>query len=88
MTFAPDLVFGGLTALNTPGDLGDKLIAGTTSAVGGGIGGRLGTSLLPKGTGDGVKLMVDMAGGFGGDMVGQMVGDQAMRVKSPDGMTP
>ena len=32
-------MFGGLAALQTPGDIGDKLIAGTTSALGGGLGG-------------------------------------------------
>ena len=33
MTVAPDLLFGGITAATTEGDLGDKLIAGTGSAV-------------------------------------------------------
>ena len=39
MTFAPDLVFGGLTALSTPGDLGDKAIAGGSDAVLSSLGG-------------------------------------------------
>ena len=38
MTFAPDVLFGGMTALNTPGDLGDKLIAGTSATLGGAAG--------------------------------------------------
>ena len=33
--FAPDLVFGAMQGAMTPGDLGDKLIAGTSTAVGG-----------------------------------------------------
>ena len=73
----------------TPGDLREKLIAGTTTAVGGGIGG-LGTSALLPGklkTNMLVRQPVEFAGGFAGDMVGQMVGDQAQRLTSPDGKT-
>ena len=36
---APDAIFGGMAAMQTPGDLGDKLIAGTSTAVGGAVGG-------------------------------------------------
>ena len=39
MRLAPDLMFGGLAGVMTPGDLGDKLIAGSTQAIGGGLGG-------------------------------------------------
>ena len=35
MTVAPDLLFGGITAATTEGDIGDKLIAGVGSSVGG-----------------------------------------------------
>ena len=38
-TFGFDLLFGGLAAAQTPGDIGDKLIAGGTQAIGGGLGG-------------------------------------------------
>ena len=36
---APDALFGVVTGAMTPGDLGDKLIPGTASAAGGGLGG-------------------------------------------------
>ena len=39
MTFAPDVVFGGLTALSTPGDLGDKALAGGSDAILSSLGG-------------------------------------------------
>ena len=39
MRLVPDVGFGVLAAVQTPGDMGDKLIAGTTSAVGGSLGG-------------------------------------------------
>ena len=41
MTGAPDLLFGGLAAATTEGDLVDKALAGVGSAAGG-IGGGLG----------------------------------------------
>ena len=34
-TFGFDLLFGGLAAAQTPGDIGDKLIAGGAQAIGG-----------------------------------------------------
>jgi hypothetical protein len=39
MRLLPDAAFGVLAASQTPGDIGDKLIAGTGSALGGGLGG-------------------------------------------------
>ena len=39
--FGFDLLFGGLAAAQTPGDLGDKLIAGGTQTLGGALGGPL-----------------------------------------------
>jgi hypothetical protein len=77
---APDAFFGGIAALQTPGDLGDKLIAGTTSAVGGGIGG-LALGRAGQRFGDTAGFMADMAGSVGGDMGGMMVGDALMRGK-------
>ena len=77
---APDALFGGIAALQTPGDLGDKLIAGTTSAVGGGIGG-LALGRAGQRFGDTAGFMADMAGSVGGDMGGMMVGDALMRGK-------
>ncbi len=90
---APDAMFGGLAALQTPGDIGDKLIAGTTSALGGGLGGialsRGASRLGINGVGN---YMADMAGSIGGDMVGMGLGDNLMRGKDiiagGQGMTP
>jgi hypothetical protein len=77
---APDAFFGGMAALQTPGDIGDKLIAGTTSALGGGIGG-LALGRAGQRFGDTAGFMADMAGSIGGDMVGMSIGDAVMRGK-------
>lgn len=77
---APDAFFGGVAALQTPGDIGDKLIAGTTSAVGGGLGG-LALGRAGQRFGDTAGFMADMAGSIGGDMVGMSVGDGLQRGK-------
>ena len=77
---APDAFFGGLAALQTPGDLGDKLIAGTTSAVGGGLGG-LALGRAGQRFGDTAGFMADMAGSVGGDYAGMMFGDTLQRGK-------
>ena len=77
---APDALFGGIAALQTPGDIGDKLIAGSTSALGGGLGG-LALGRAGQRFGDTAGFMADMAGSIGGDMVGMSVGDSIMRGK-------
>ena len=74
-----DALGGAMVAAYTPGDLGDKIIAGTGSARGGAAGGLAlgklgGTGLV--GTG------LDFAGSIGGDMVGSIVAEQAMKGKS------
>ena len=88
MNFGPDLLFGGLAGAMTPGDLGDKLIAGTTTAVGGAMGGVGAVGMLGKYKNNpALRLMGEMGGGIAGDMVGQNVGDSILRVKG-GGMTP
>jgi len=77
--FGFDLLFGGLAAAQTPGDLGDKLIAGGAQAIGGGLGG-VGLTALTGAKG-GTGLLLDMAGSFGGDYAGMAVGDQLLRGK-------
>ena len=76
---APDIFFGGVEGVMTPGDIGDKLIAGTSTAVGGSMGGlalgRLGGKNQLAG------FLLDMGGSFGGDMGGRMIGDQIQRGK-------
>ena len=78
-TFGPDVFFGGLSALQTPGDAGDKLIAGASQAIGGGLGG-VGLTALTGNTGK-YRILTDMAGSVGGDFAGMFVGDNIMRGK-------
>jgi len=79
---APDAIFGGVAALQTPGDFGDKLVAGGTSALGGGLGGlALSRGAGKIGLGEGVQLAADFGGSILGDMGGMAVGDTIMRGK-------
>ena len=78
MRVVPDAVFGGLAALQTPGDLGDKVIAGTSSALGGTLGGLALGGLTPNPLG---SLALDTVGSLGGDQLGYMAGDALMRAK-------
>ena len=75
----PDVGFGILEGTLTPGDIGDKVIAGTGSALGG-LGGGL---LLGKlgGNNEALTTMLDMAGSIGGDFGGRFVADQALKGK-------
>ena len=77
-----DALGGGMSALYTPGDLGDKLIAGVTDAAfsaGGGLAlGRVGSPKFRQGLGG---LATDYAGSVGGMEVGRMVGDSIQRGK-------
>ena len=86
--FAPDLVFGAMQGAATPGDLGDKLIAGVTTGVGGALGGVGAVSVLPGATRNpGMRMLAEFGGGMVGDMGGQMVGDTVLRAKG-GGLTP
>ena len=82
----PDVAFGGLTALMTPGDLGDKAIAGVGSAAGGIAGGLGARGLLGPRSNLGI-LAAEMGGGMAGDMAGMSIADQLIRAKG-GGMTP
>ncbi len=77
---APDLMFGGLAAATTPGDLGDKLIAGGSSAIGGGLGG-IALGRAGQRFGNTAGFLADTAGSIGGDYAGMMVGDSLQRGK-------
>lgn len=82
MRLLPDLAFGGLAAAQTPGDLGDKLIAGTTQALGGVVGGIGSAGIARKlGANDGFQTAADFIGSYGGDFAGMMVGDTLQRGK-------
>ena len=88
VNFGFDAGFGVLQGINTPGDLGDKLIAGTTTAVGGAMGGIGAVGMLRKHKNNqALRMMGEFGGGYGGDMVGQMVGDGLLRAKG-GGTTP
>ena len=92
MRVAPDAIFGTLTGAMTPGDLGDKLIAGTTATIGGSAGGLVGRGVVgaaaPKLLNNQmVDITTEMVGGLGGDMAGQGVADALLRLKG-GGTTP
>ena len=88
MNFGPDAFFGLVQGAMTPGDLGDKLIAGTSTAVGGALGGVGAVGILPGAkTNPGMRMLAEFGGGYGGDMAGQMVGDSILRAKG-GGTTP
>jgi len=75
-----DALGGLMAAAYTPGDLGDKLIAGTASTLGGATGGLV----LGK-LGGGNPLLgtaLDFAGSIGGDMAASVLGEQVMKGKS------
>jgi hypothetical protein len=79
---APDAVFGVMAGAMTPGDMGDKLIAGTTQAAGGGLGGiGLSRAASAAGIGGTGNFLLDMAGSYGGDFAGMAVGDTLQRGK-------
>ena len=75
---APDALFGVIEGVNTPGDIGDKIIAGSGAAIGGGIGGL---ALGKIGGNSSLGVMLDMGGSIGGDMVGRMASDGILRGK-------
>ncbi len=86
--FAPDAVFGVMQGAMTPGDLGDKLIAGGSTAIGGALGGVGAVSALGKfGQQGGGRMLAEFGGGIIGDMVGQSAGDVVLRAKG-GGVTP
>jgi len=89
MRVAPDLMFGGIEAAMTPGDIGDKIIAGTGSALGGSLGG---VALGKLGGPGALGTVLDMAGSIGGDMVGREGASLLLRGKDKlgggQGLTP
>ena len=86
MTVAPDLLFGGIAAATTEGDIIDKAIAGAGSAAGGIVGGvGLRGALGPK-SGLGV-LGTEMVGGIMGDQAGYGIANSLISAKH-GGMTP
>ena len=86
MVYGPDVLFGGITAAMTPGDLGDKLIAGGSTAIGGAGGGLVGRGLVSPNR-PALQMMADIGGGFVGDSAAMGVADSLLRLKG-GGTTP
>ena len=86
LMFGPDLAFGAMAGAMTPGDLGDKIIAGGMTGISGAVGGA-GARSLYGGKNAAVEMGLELGGGLGGDMVGQGVADGLLRIKG-GGTTP
>jgi len=86
--FGMDAAFGIYQGAMTPGDLGDKLIAGVGTGVGGAMGGVGLVSALGKHKNNAIARMgAELGGNLVGDMGGQVVSDAVLRAKG-GGTTP
>jgi hypothetical protein len=86
--FGMDAAFGLYQGAMTPGDLGDKLIAGVGTGVGGAMGGVGLVSALGKHKNNAIaRLGAELGGNLVGDMGGQIVSDAVLRAKG-GGTTP
>jgi len=83
---APDLLFGGMAAATTEGDIVDKAIAGAGSAAGGIVGGLGLRGVLGPKSGLGI-MGSEMVGGMLGDQVGYGVANDLIAAKN-GGQTP
>jgi hypothetical protein len=75
-----DAIGGGMAAMYTPGDLGDKAIAGISSTIGG-VGGGLVAGRL-AGNNQLLGTALDFGGSVLGDMAASRVGEEVMKGKS------
>ena len=88
LNFGMDAAFGVYQGAMTPGDLGDKLIAGLGTGVGGAMGGVGLVSALGKHKNNALARMgAELGGNLVGDMGGQVVSDAVLRAKG-GGTTP
>lgn len=89
MRLGPDALFGVMEGAMTPGDLGDKIIAGGGAAIGGATGGL---ALGKLGGAGPLGTALDMAGSIGGDMIGRATSEQILKVKDKlgggEGLSP
>ena len=77
----PDVGFGVMTAMQQPGDLGDKVIAGGTDMIlGAGLTGGL-RGILGARPGTALSNTIEMAGGYGAGMASYPVAEQLLRIK-------
>ena len=83
---APDLLFGGMAAATTEGDIVDKALAGAGSAAGGIVGGLGLRGVLGPKSGLGI-MGSEMVGGMVGDQVGYGVANNLIAAKN-GGVTP
>ena len=74
-----DALGGAMVAAYTPGDLGDKLIAGGAAATGGALGGLALGKVGGKGL---VGTGLDYAGSIGGDLIASRLAEEVMKGKS------
>ena len=82
LRIVPDVGFGVMAGMQTPGDLGDKLIAGGTQAAGGILGGvGMAGAVRKMGGGQAIQNLADMGGSVAGDFAGMAVGDNLARGK-------
>ena len=79
MRLASDIMFGGLVAAMTPGDLSEKVVAGGGCVVGGSMVGLALGKL--GGRNQALSTVLDMPGSIGGDMGGRMGAEQIQRGK-------
>ena len=83
LRIVPDVGFGVLAATQTPGDLGDKLIAGASTggaSILGGIGAAGAVRKIAPNA-QALQNLADMGGSIAGDFAGMSIGDMAMRGK-------
>ena len=86
--FGFDAALGLYQGAMTPGDLGDKLIAGVGTGVGGAVGGiGLVSGLGKYKNNDLARMGAELTGNLVGDMGGQIVSDGILRAKG-GGTTP
>lgn len=87
--FGLDAAMGVMQGAMMPGDIVDKTIAGTGTAIGGGLGGIALSSLLPAKlrNNPALRMGTEFIGGFAGDALGQGASDALLRVKG-GGTTP
>ena len=74
----PDVLFSGISAATTPGDIGDKAIVAGTQLLGGSLGGLAAGKLSRN---PAVSGLLDLGGSIAGDMASMPVGDALMRGK-------
>ena len=81
-----DALGGAMAAAYTPGDIGDKAIAGIASTLGGAGGGlvatRLGSKVSPQLASGLGGIALDYAGSIGGDIGLSRLGEEVMKGKS------